>query len=92
MASANLLSPGTIVLVQITLLDVGLNFYHWYFQICPGCDFIISEIRNPHCKNLDLWVKIQFVQKKISQRITDIQRPVFRFGHVTTFFHHAFIA
>ena len=51
--------------------------------------FGILKQQTPHGKDLDLWVKIQFVQKQLSGGEQILQRSVFRFGHVTTFFGHA---
>ena len=28
--------------------------------------FVLQNFKNPHGKNFDIWVRIQFVQKKIS--------------------------
>ena len=40
--------------------------------------FIFQNFKNPHGKNLDLWVIIQFVQKNFSQGITDFTEANFQ--------------
>ena len=40
--------------------------------------FIFQNFKNPQGKNLDLWVRIQFVQKNFSQEMTDFTEANFK--------------
>ena len=42
----------------------------WNSKNWPG-NFVFQNLKNPHGKNLDLWVRIQFVQKEFAWGITD---------------------
>ena len=57
------------------------NFRHfcdyWNSQDSPG-SFIFQNFKNSHSKNLDIWVRILFVQKKISQGITEFTEANFK--------------
>ena len=50
----------------------------------PG-SFIFQNFKNPNGKSLDLWVRIQFVQKKFLRDSRFYRLLVLKFCHVTTF-------
>ena len=51
--------------------------------------FIFYKFKTPNGKNLDLCLNIHISQKILSKGWQILQRLMFKFGYVTTFFGHA---